>query len=92
MGVRKVHARTHTRTCQCEMDTKKIYLALKKKAKRTLHETSDGANYIAYRWVDAEECGVFRWVAESWRTSHKTHKDEIHDRKPGNRGHGHSWI
>ena len=85
---------THGHTCQRENCPRLNKKSIKrwKKARRTLHETSDGANYIAYRRVDADECGVFRLVAESWRTSHKTRQNDIRGRMTGNRGHRHSWI
>ena len=96
MGLRKVNAGRYTRTYMparevCTAEQEKI-LSVEKKARRTLHETSDGANYIANRWVDADECGVFRLVAESWRTSQKTRQNDIRGRVTGNRGHCHSWI
>ena len=85
---------THGHTCQRENCPRLNKKSIKrwKKARRTLHETSDGANYIANRWVDADECGVFGLVAESWRTSNKTRQNKIRGRMTGNRGNFHSWI
>ena len=61
-------------------------------AKRTLHKASDRANYVRRCWVDADECGIFRLVAKSWRRSAETHKRKIDGSKSSKISNCGSWI